>query len=295
MYMLPVSAGTDVNCNVNNSEETVDDMYNSEVTELTAEQLANYYMDPDKTTMDEAYINEAGLVVAPDHISTLLVNYGNGLTTDVGDGTALQFAVGDGMFVSDTGAPVQVAYIQDTPVLIGVGADSVLPHLSDAASTLLHVDCGVPQPEESASIPVSPSVARRYCNEVWRVARLRKKILRLVRTLFPHLRVAVTLSSHSPQVEQLMEQIERAVNSQGKEGGKVSLPTSQVVAEGGLLTLQVVLCQTPRECLRHLRSKTVRFLRTLLPLLTIDESKVESQVDFIENLIDLIIKRNQKP
>ena len=113
------------------------------------------------------------------------------------------------------------------------------------------------------------------------VERLRAKVCKLFQVLFPELEYPPNFREHTHSVEKLMDQVIAVISDKS-----IDSPHD----ETGFL-IEVVLCQSPRQCLKQLCKKTTRLISTLLPDVTIDEDK-DYNFSTISALLDEIILSN---
>ena len=100
---------------------------------------------------------------------------------------------------------------------------------------------------------------KRYEQFTAKVLNLRSLVTRMIKTVFPDLAYPSLFQEDGLCVEYLMDEI---MDACGERQRKVPLsaPFGNVGDK-----VKVVLCKYPFGCLRHLRRKTVRLLKTLLP------------------------------
>jgi hypothetical protein len=119
---------------------------------------------------------------------------------------------------------------------------------------------------------------------VWRsrLLKFRKKVIVLCRQLFPSLPLP---SKDCAQISHLIDQIIRAVEDK-EQPAVQALPLKCCGYEP-----KVLLCSSPKACLKHLRRKTVRLINALLPELSLGK---EVQGHMVDELLHRVFSANKQ-
>ena len=119
-----------------------------------------------------------------------------------------------------------------------------------------------------------------------KVVKLRRQVYRLFRTVFPALPYPRKFSPTTPVLDFLLEQVIDAVKGRHSNKPKaLCLDCSQVQ------DISIVLCRTPRTCIRHLRRKVYRLLRAILPDLQVHDN-FDANSDDVDKLLGLVVRCN---
>lgn len=122
-----------------------------------------------------------------------------------------------------------------------------------------------------------------------RAGRLRRKVLRLCRLLFP--RVPLPRSKDCPQVSCLIDQIIHAARGEAVPAGRLR---SLSAGEVSFSAARVLVCASPQACLAHLRRKIVGFLKAVLPGLPLDATHLCEQGDVVDELLQRVYAANKQ-
>ena len=126
-----------------------------------------------------------------------------------------------------------------------------------------------------------------------KVAKLRRKVLRLCKVIFPSLSYPQRFSREGPQVEALLDQMMSAVKDDRESphaaGKHCALPTGDPCC----WEVNVVMCKSPRICLQHLRAKICQFMETLLPGLQLGP-EFDRGGDLVDELLHRVFTANRQ-
>jgi len=134
-------------------------------------------------------------------------------------------------------------------------------------------------PAKRAKYADNTAELKRWQHFSLQLVRLRHKICRLFKVLFPRLVYPVRFSRDTHVVEELMDQVMSAATDSDFEEKAVSACMCP-------REMKLVLCKDPKLCLQHVRRKVCHLLKVLLP-----DLKFESNFDKTGKAVDQLLRK----
>ncbi len=107
----------------------------------------------------------------------------------------------------------------------------------------------------------TPSSVKRFISSHQKVVRLRKKVVRLCRLLFPQLHYPSRSGWLFSKPDILLDQIIACLDERDLKPRHLQV----IPTQDNVMDLRVVLCKSPVSCLRHLRRRLCRLFDLILP------------------------------